>query len=623
MNGKQLKNSILQWAIQGKLVPPVCRQAGKTLMTNPVPREKGKECWFTYVIECEDGSFYKGFTDNLLRCYQQHCNGTGADYTKTHKPKQLYYWEMHYSKEAALQREKYLKSGVGREWFKKEVVDKPENFEPASVLLEKIRQEKERLIKEKKIKRDKNASIIYRGEDNSYYEKMLATGEVKCIDEEVPFEIPQGWEWTRIGNIFNHTSGKQQSSSNKGGGTPQKFITTSNLYWGHFILDNVKVMNFTDEEIKTCSATKGDLLVCEGGAGYGRSAIWNEDYDICLQNHVHRLRPCVSGICEYVYHFIYLLKESNNLASVGTAMPGLSANRLKGLLLPFPPLSEQRRIVAKLAELLPQIEKYNNVQNKLDELNTTIKDCLKKSILQEAIQGKLVPQLAEEGRAQELLEQIKAEKRKLVKEGKLKKSALSDSVIFGGDDNKYCEKIGKSVQCIDEEIPFEIPESWVWCKFQDIANSELGKTMNKASDKGGEVPYLCSINVYWDKVDLSNVKVAPFSIAEKEKYLLQKGDLLICEGGEVGRCAIWSNDKTMYYQNALHRVRFYGDISSKFIQNVIRSYKTMGIIDKNSKGMTIKHFTKTALNSLYVPLPPFQEQQRIVAQIEKLFEQLH
>ena len=518
---------------------------------------------------------------------------------------------------------KQLKNSILQWAIQGKLVPQDPNDEPASVLLEKIRQEKERLIKEKKIKCDKNASIIYRGEDNSYYEKILATGEVKCIDEEVPFEIPQGWEWTRIGNIFNHTSGKQQSSSNKGGGTPQKFITTSNLYWGHFILDNVKVMNFTDEEIKTCSATKGDLLVCEGGAGYGRSAIWNEDYDICLQNHVHRLRPCVSGICEYVYHFIYLLKESNNLASVGTAMPGLSANRLKGLLLPFPPLSEQRRIVAKLAELLPQIEKYNNVQNKLDELNTTIKDCLKKSILQEAIQGKLVPQLAEEGRAQELLEQIKAEKRKLVKEGKLKKSALSDSVIFRGDDNRYCEKIGKSVQCIDEEIPFEIPESWVWCKFQDIANSELGKTMNKASDKGGEVPYLCSINVYWDKVDLSNVKVAPFSIAEKEKYLLQKGDLLICEGGEVGRCAIWSNDKTMYYQNALHRVRFYGDISSKFIQNVIRIYKTMGIIDKNSKGMTIKHFTKTALNSLYVPLPPFQEQQRIVAQIEKLFEQLH
>ena len=307
----------------------------------------------------------------------------------------------------------------------------------------------------------------------------------------------------------------------------------------------------------------------------------------------------------------------------GTTVAGIKASKLKEVLIPTPPISEQSRIVKKIQTLLPFIEKYSRSQTLLNIFNTEIKDKLRKSFLQEAIRGKLVPQIAEDGTAQELLEQIKAEKQELVKEGKLKRSALNDSVIFRGGDNKYCEKIGKSVQCIDEEIPFEIPESWVWCKFQDIANSELGKTMNKASDKGSEVPYLCSINVYWDKVDLSNVKVAPFSIAEKEKYLLQKGDLLICEGGEVGRCAIWSNDKTMYYQNALHRVRFYGNISSKFIQNVIRSYKTMGIIDKNSKGMTIKHFTKTALNSLYIPLPPFQEQQRIVAQIEKLFEQLH
>ena len=278
---------------------------------------------------------------------------------------------------------------------------------------------------------------------SSYYEKILATGEVKCIDEEIPFEVPKGWEWTRIGNIFNHTSGKQQSSSNKSGGTPQKFITTSNLYWGYFVLDNVKVMNFTDEETRNCSATKGDLLVCEGGAGYGRSAIWNEDYDICLQNHVHRLRPCINGICEYVYYFIYLLEESNNLASVGTAMPGLSANRLKGLLLPFPSLTEQKRIVLKLEGLLPQIDKYSKVQNQLDELNTTIRESLKKSILQEAIQGKLVPQIAEEGTAKELLDQIKAEKQELVKEGKLKKSALNDSVIFRGDDNRNCPHHGK------------------------------------------------------------------------------------------------------------------------------------------------------------------------------------
>ena len=457
---------------------------------------------------------------------------------------------------------------------------------------------------------------------SSYYEKMLATGEVKCIDEEIPFDVPNGWEWTRIGNIFNHTSGKQQSSSNKGGGTPQKFITTSNLYWGHFVLDNVKVMNFTDEEIKTCSATKGDLLVCEGGAGYGRSAIWNEDYDICLQNHVHRLRPCVSGICEYVYYFIYLLKESNNLASVGTAMPGLSANRLKGLLLPFPSLTEQKRIVLKLEGLLPQIDKYSKVQNQLDELNTTIKESLKKSILQEAIQGKLVPQIAEEGTAQELLEQIKAEKQNLVKEGKLKKSALNDSIIFRGDDNRYYEKIGKKCVDITEEIPFEIPASWAWCHLNDIAESDLGKTMNKGQNSGELVPYLCSINVYWNKIDLSKIKQAQFTEIELAKYLLQKNDLLICEGGDIGRAAIWDINETIYYQNALHRVRFYGKIFPKFFLYILSLYKALGLLDKKSKGMTIKHFTKSALNCIVIPLPPLLEQKRIIEKIEQLMQLL-
>ena len=420
---------------------------------------------------------------------------------------------------------KQLKNSILQWAIQGKLVPQDPNDEPASVLLEKIRQEKERLIKEKKIKRDKNASIIYRGEDNSYYEKMLATGEVKCIDEEIPFDVPNGWEWTRIGNIFNHTSGKQQSSSNKGGGTPQKFITTSNLYWGHFVLDNVKVMNFTDEEIKTCSATKGDLLVCEGGAGYGRSAIWNEDYDICLQNHVHRLRPCVSGICEYVYYFIYLLKESNNLASVGTAMPGLSANRLKGLLLPFPSLTEQKRIVLKLEGLLPQIDKYSKVQNQLDELNTTIKESLKKSILQEAIQGKLVPQIAEEGTAQELLEQIKAEKQNLVKEGKLKKSALNDSIIFRGDDNRYYEKIGKKIVCIEDEVPFEIPNSWVWARLGAIVDFSKSQTISSSMlDMDSWILDLEDIEK--DSGRLLQKKRMKDLLSKSDKHLFYKGNVL-------------------------------------------------------------------------------------------------
>ena len=509
---------------------------------------------------------------------------------------------------------KQLKNSILQWAIQGKLVPQDPHDEPASVLLDKIRQEKERLIKEKKIKRDKNASIIYRGEDNSYYEKMLATGEVKCIDEEVPFEIPQGWEWTRIGNIFNHASGKQQSSNNKGGGTPQKFITTSNLYWGYFVLDNAKVMNFTDEEIKTCSATKGDLLVCEGGAGYGRSAIWNEEYDICLQNHVHRLRPCISGLCEYVYHFMYLLKESNNLTSVGTAMPGLSANRLKGLLLPLPPLSEQRRIVIKLAELLSQIDKYSKVQNQLDELNITIKESLKKSILQEAIRGKLVPQLAEEGTAQELLEQIKAEKEKLVKDGKLKKSALNDSVIFLGDDNKYYEQIGKKCLDITDEIPFDIPENWQWIKLDQGISLLSGRDLEPSqyNDLHHGIPYITGAsNFVNSNLIINRWTEAPITISNK-------GDLLLTCKGTIGSMA-FNDIGQIHIARQVMAITSYG-IDLKYIKCFLQS--NLSILEKNANSM-IPGISRSTLLGMLFPLPPFKEQQRIVTQIEKLFEQLH
>ena len=453
---------------------------------------------------------------------------------------------------------------------------------------------------------------------SSYYEKILATGEVKCIDEEVPFEIPKGWEWTRIGNIFNHTSGKQQSSSNKSGGTPQKFITTSNLYWGYFVLDNVKVMNFTDEEIKTCSATKGDLLVCEGGAGYGRSAIWNEDYDICLQNHIHRLRPCVSGICDYVYHFIYLLKESNNLVSVGTAMPGLSANRLKGLLLPFPPLSEQRRIVAKLAELLPQIEKYNNVQNKLDELNTTIKDSLKKSILQEAIQGKLVPQLVEETAA-ELLEQIKAEKQKLVKESKLKKSALNDSVIFRGDDNKYYEQIGKKCLDITEQIPFNLPESWSWARGMSVF------LPMESAKPSSDFVYIDvdSVNNRLNIID--NPKKVRFENApSRATRKLHKNDLLFSMVRPYLKNIALVDD---IYIDAIASTGFYVITPSlgyypMFLFYLMLSNYVVDGLNAFMKGDNSPSINNCHIEDYLYPLPPIEEQKRIVNKIEQLFKQL-
>ena len=487
-------------------------------------------------------------------------------------------------------------------------------------MLKRIRKEKERLIKEKKIKRDKNASIIYRGDDNSYYEKILATGEVKCIDEEIPFEIPKGWEWTRIGNIFNHASGKQQSSSNKGGGTPQKFITTSNLYWGYFFLDNVKIMNFTDEEIKTCSATKGDLLVCEGGAGYGRSAIWNEAYDICLQNHVHRLRPCISGICEYVYHFIYLLKESNNLASVGTAMPGLSASRLKGLLLPFPPLLEQKRIVAELEELLPWIDKYSRVQSYLDELNTTIKNSLKKSILQEAIQGKLVPQIDSEGTAQELLQQIKAEKQILVKENKLKKSALNDSVIFRGDDNKYYAQVGKKCLDITEQIPFEIPDSWTWARMGQIGEWGAGSTPQRSNQNyyGGNVLWLKTGELNNGVVYDTEEKITQRAFRDCSLRMNKKGDVLIAMyGATIGKLAIVGKELTTNQACC--------GCTPYVVYNWFLFYFLMASRDtfiKKGEGGAQPNISRIKLIEHLIPLPPLQEQKRIVQKIEQLMQLL-
>ena len=514
---------------------------------------------------------------------------------------------------------KQLKNSILQWAIQGKLVPQDPNDEPASVLLEKIRQEKERLIKEKKIKRDKNASIIYRGEDNSYYEKFLATGEVKCIDEEIPFEIPEGWEWTRIGNIFNHTSGKQQSSSNRTGGTPQKFITTSNLYWGYFLLNNVKVMNFTEEEIKTCSATKGDLLVCEGGAGYGRSAIWNEDFDICLQNHVHRLRPLIDGTCEYVYYFIYLQKESNSLASVGTAMPGLSANRLKSLLIPLPPIAEQKRITNILSEVFPMVEKYELTQEKQNLLNSSLNDAIKKSILQEAIQGKLVPQIESEGTAKELLEQIRQEKQKLVKEGRLKKSALSDSVIYKGDDNKYYEQVGKQCKDITEEIPFYLPDSWIWTR---------GKTVFVPMESTKPISDFTYIDVDAVNNKLNIIdnpkKISIDKAPSRATRKLHQNDILFSMVRPYLRNIALVDDA---YNNAIASTGFYVITPGigyfhKFLFYMMLSNYVVDGLNTFMKGDNSPSINNGHIENYLYPLPPLQEQQRIVAQIERLFEQL-
>ena len=516
---------------------------------------------------------------------------------------------------------KQLKNSILQWAIQGKLVPQDPNDEPASVLLERIRAEKKRLIKEGKIKKDKNESIIFRGEDNSYYEKF-DNGDVRCIDDEIPFDLPIGWAWCRISNLFLHSSGKQQSSNNSHKGTLQKYITTSNLYWGHFVLDKVKEMYFSDEELVTCSATKGDLLVCEGGAGYGRSAIWENDYDICLQNHIHRLRPIIDGICEYVMYYLYFLKETNQLASVGTAMPGLSANRLKGLTIPLPPLQEQQRIIQRVRSVMPVVDKYGHSQASLDALNDDIKEKLKKSILQEAIQGRLVSQDSNEEPASMLLNRIAIEKQKLLKEGKLKKKDVIESVIFKGDDNKYYENVNGKVLDISEEIPFDLPGSWQWSRFASIVNYRIGKTPARGETvfwEAGTYPWV-SIS---DMKEYGTIRHTKENITERAAHLLGRvspqGTLLMSFKLTVGRTSILDIDA--YHNEAIISIWPFlcAGESTPYLFFTLPLLANLGNSKDAIKGRTLN---RNSINNLLIPIPPINEQKRIVERIKVLYQKL-
>lgn len=541
---------------------------------------------------------------------------------------------------------KQLKNSILQWAIQGKLVPQNPKDEPAQKLLERIAQSRHSERSEESCKRSKKTSLrgakatkqskalssrIYR--ENGVWYEQVGTAAPKDISDEIPFEIPENWAWCRIGDIFYHTSGKQQSSSNKKG-TPQKFITTSNLYWGRFVLDNVKVMNFTDEEIKSCSATKGDLLVCEGGAGYGRSAIWDEDYDICLQNHIHRLKPCVNGICEYVYYFIYLLKETNRLVSVGTAMPGLSANRLKGLVLPLPPLAEQKRIVAKLEQVLPLAEEYGAAQEQLDKLNKELPETLKKSILQEAIQGKLVPQNPKDEPAQKLLERIAASRNESslslpkgtlstsLRGAKATKQSKNPPSHIYRENGLWYEQIGSATpKDITDEIPFEIPETWAWCRMGNIGSWGAGATPakgNPAFYKNGEIPWLVTGELNNSVVTETKTKISKVALEKCSLRLCKPGDILIAMyGATIGKLAIAGIELTTnqaccactpHYE--YNKYLFYFLMASK--PDLI----------KRGEGGAQPNISKEKLINYLIPLPPLAEQKRIVTKLEQLFKVL-
>ena len=245
---------------------------------------------------------------------------------------------------------------------------------------------------------------------------------------------------------------------------------------------------------------------------------------------------------------------------------------------------------------------------------------LRQKILDLAIRGQLVPQDSNDEPASVLLEKIRTEKQTLIEQKKIKKDKKSSYITCDlSPYQKYTEHFADgSSKDITDEIPFDIPENWAWCRLGEIGVSELGKTLNSNKDTGELTPYLCSINIHWTCINLEEVKKTRFTKEEQRKYILLKNDLLVCEGGDIGRCFIWDLPIPMYYQNALHRIRFYNEINPFFFKFAIEYYKNIHILDKYSKGVTIKHLTKTALHSICFPLPPLAEQKRIVEKIEEL-----
>ena len=368
---------------------------------------------------------------------------------------------------------------------------------------------------------------------SSYYEKFLATGEVKCIDEEIPFEIPQGWEWCRMGCIGDWGAGATPAKGNSeyyGGNI--LWLRTGELNNGVVYDTEIKI---TKKALQECSLRLnkvGDVLIAMYGATIGKVAI--------AGNEMTSNQACCActplGVFNY-YLFYYLMGSQTDFIKKGEggAQPNISREKLISHLMPIPPLNEQYRMVEQIQRILPLIERYSANQNAQDRLNAEINEKLKKSILQEAILGKLAPQIQTEGTTEELLAEIRKEKERLVKEGKLKKSALTDSTIFKGDDNKYYEQIGGKVVDITDEMPYEIPDTWAWARIGILFAHNNGKQLNKSNSSGIFMEYITTSNLYWDGFKLDNLKKMPFEKNEIERCQAIKGDLLVCEGGDVGR----------------------------------------------------------------------------------------
>ena len=484
---------------------------------------------------------------------------------------------------------KQLKNSILQWAIQGKLVPQDPNDEPASVLLERIREEKARLVKEKKIKKDKNESIIYRGEDNSYYEKFLATGVVKCIDEKIPFEIPQGWEWCRFGSLMINRDSERIPLSVAQRQTLKKVY---DYYGASGVIDKVDKYLF-DKDL---------LLIGEDGANLinrstpiafiAKGKYW-------VNNHAHVLDVCGGLNLAYIALFINAISLVNYVT--GTAQPKMNQEKMNSILVTVPPISEQARIVNQIESLQPLIIRYDKAQSELNILNTSVKEQLKKSILQEAIQGHLVPQIVEEGTAEELLAEIRKEKKRLVNEGKLKKSALNDSIIFKGDDNKYYEQInGQAVQI---ECDYDFPYSWSLVRLSSICSLIDGE--KKEGQQLG--------------LDAKFLRGKSAGEYQQRGKFVHKGDNIILVDGENSG-EVFTVPCDGYMGSTFKQLWVSSIMHLPYVLNYILFYKEL--LRKSKRGAAIPHLNKEIFYSLIIGIPPYQEQMRIVNRINEIYSKI-
>ena len=423
-----------------------------------------------------------------------------------------------------------LKNSILQMAVQGKLVPQDPNDEPASVLLKRIRVEKEQLIKEGKIKKEKNPSLIFRGADNLPYEK-IGRNEPVCIADEVPFEIPESWEWVRLGKIVY----------NRGQMKPIDDF----CYIDIGSIDN-KNQKLNDKELIITAdkaPSRARKIVAIGDILY--STVRPYLHNMCIVNRTFSHQPIAStGFAALTCHtgfynkflFYYLMSPdfdayANSTDNAkGVAYPAINDAKLYRALIPVPPEEEQKRIIKRLKKVLPYVDTYSTTYSETESLNNAFPDRIKKSILQEAVQGKLVPQNPSDEPASVLLERIRAEKQKLIAEGKIKKDK-HESVIFRRDNSHY-EKLDGIERCIDDEIPFEIPESWEWTRLGQIISLLSGTVFKpeEYNDKCNGIPYITGAS------SLSENGVLINRWTEMPKIIVNYGDiLLVCKGSGYGK----------------------------------------------------------------------------------------